>query len=101
MFFSLFTSSSPLLQVAGGKEEEQLREGDAAAQLVEGDEEYSGGYRCVQSRDERSGCGSFGWRSARKRRRVSGGQICEGKRVRWLPVVFGQREWMGQWRVGK
>jgi hypothetical protein len=100
-FFFEFTSSSPLLQVAGSKEEERLREGDAAARLVEGDEEDSGGYRCVQFRDERSGCGPFRWRSAWERRRVSGEQICEGKRVRWLPAVFGQREWMGRWRVGK
>ena len=89
-FFFEFTSSSPLLQVAGSKEEERLREGDAAARLVEGDEEDSGGYRCVQFRDERSGCGPFRWRSAWERRRVSGEQICEGKRVRWLPAVFGQ-----------
>ena len=47
--FFRFTSSSPLLQVAGGKKEEWSREGDAAAWLVEGDEEDNGvcGRRCV------------------------------------------------------
>jgi len=50
-------------------------EEDVGARLVEGDEEDSRGCRYVQSKDERRGYGSVGWRSVRERRRVSGGQI--------------------------